>query len=88
MAISAVAYLKTADTEGNTHIGFVMGKSKLAPHPPHTIPRLELCAAVLATEMAELITDELDIDIHKVTFYTERLFWITFTTQREDSMHM
>lgn len=71
MAISAVAYLKTADTEGNTHIGFVMGKSKLAPHPPHTIPRLELCAAVLATEMADLITDELDIDIHKVTFYTD-----------------
>lgn len=48
-----------------------MGKSKLAPHPPHTIPRLELCAAVLATEMADLIIDELDIDFHKVTFYTD-----------------
>ncbi|XP_076832060.1 uncharacterized protein LOC143477359 [Brachyhypopomus gauderio] len=71
MAISAVAYLKATDTEGNSHVGFLMGKSKLAPHPPHTIPRLELCAAVLATEMAELIIDELDIDIHKITFYTD-----------------
>lgn len=71
MAISAVAYLKAVDMEGNTHIGFVMGKSKLTPHPSHTIPRLELCAAVLATEMAELITNELDIDIHKVSFYTD-----------------
>ena len=71
MAISAVAYLKVTDMEGNSHIGFVMGKSKLAPHPPHTIPRLELCAAVLATEMADLITDELDIDVHKITFYTD-----------------
>lgn len=43
-----------------------MGKSKLAPHPAHSMPCLELCAAVLATQMADLITDELDIDIHKV----------------------
>ncbi|KAI4900718.1 hypothetical protein NFI96_009188 [Prochilodus magdalenae] len=71
MAISAVAYLKATDMEGNSHVGFLMGKSKLAPHPPHTIPRLELCAAVLATEMADLITDELYIDIHKITFYTD-----------------
>ena len=71
MAISAVAYLKATDENGHTHIGFVMGKSKLAPHPPHTVPRLELCGAVLAVEMAELITEELDTDIHKVTFYTD-----------------
>ncbi|KAI4903063.1 hypothetical protein NFI96_009859 [Prochilodus magdalenae] len=71
MAISAVAYLKATDMEQNSHVGFLMGKSKLAPHPPHTIPRLELCAAVLATEMADLITDKLDIDIHKITFYTD-----------------
>ena len=66
MAISAVAYLKATDENGHTHIGFVMGKSKLAPHPPHTVPRLELCGAVLAVEMAELITEELDPDMPTV----------------------
>ncbi|KAK0140804.1 hypothetical protein N1851_022207 [Merluccius polli] len=71
MAISAVAYLKATDENGHTHIGFVMGKSKLAPYPPHTVPRLELCGAVLAVEMADLITEELDAHIHKVTFYTD-----------------
>lgn len=73
MAISAVAYLKTTDEdeEGHTHSGFVMAKSKLAPHSPHTVPRLELFAAALAVEMADLITGELDTDIHKVTFYTD-----------------
>lgn len=65
-----IRMVKAVDTEGNTYIGFVMGKSKLALDPPHTIPCLELCAAVLATEMADLITDELDVDIHKVSFYT------------------
>ena len=55
LAISAVAYLRVADTEGRSHVGFIMGKAKLAPHPAHTVPRLELCATVLATEMADLI---------------------------------
>lgn len=71
MAVSAVAYRKTIDKTGHIHTGFIMGKSKLAPHPPHTIPRLELCAAVLAVELADLIQDELDTNIVKVTFFTD-----------------
>ncbi|XP_056093862.1 uncharacterized protein LOC130072671 [Rhinichthys klamathensis goyatoka] len=85
MAISAVAYLKATDKNGHTHIGFLMGKAKLAPHPPHTVPRLELCAAVLAVELADLIKEELDVDIHKVTFYTDSrivLGYINNTSRR------
>lgn len=48
-----------------------MGKSKLTPRPTHTVPRLELCAAVLAVEMADFIKGEMDIDIHSVKFYTD-----------------
>ncbi|XP_061819391.2 uncharacterized protein [Nerophis lumbriciformis] len=71
MAISAVAYLRAIDTEGHSHVGFIMGKSKLAPRPAHTVPRLELCAAVLAVEIAETIMDDIDVEIHKVKFYTD-----------------
>ncbi|XP_016360013.1 hairy and enhancer of split-related protein helt-like [Sinocyclocheilus anshuiensis] len=49
-----------------------MGKAKLAPKPAHTIPRLELCAAVLAAEMAELICQEIDLELHAVKYYTDR----------------
>ncbi|XP_056377073.1 uncharacterized protein LOC130273782 isoform X1 [Hyla sarda] len=68
MAIASVAYLRVIDTEGQSHVGFLMGKSKLAPRPAHTVPRLELCAAV---EMADMITTELDIEIHAINFYTD-----------------
>lgn len=51
VAIGTVAYLRIAATDGQYHMGFVMGKSKLAPCPAHKIPRLELCAAVLAVEL-------------------------------------
>ena len=71
IAIGAVAYLRAADVEGHYHVGFVMGKSKLAPRPAHTVPRLELCAAVLAVELYELIRDEIDIEVDAVKFFTD-----------------
>ncbi|XP_075706846.1 uncharacterized protein LOC142741353 [Rhinoderma darwinii] len=70
-AIAAVAYLKTIDTSGQCHVGFVMSRAKLAPLLEHTIPRLELCAAVLAVELAELITTELNMEIKDAEFYTD-----------------
>ena len=41
--------------------------------PTHatTIPRLELCAALLATELFELIREEIDIEMDLVSFYTD-----------------
>lgn len=48
------------EAEGGSQVGFVMGKAKLAQRPDQTIPRLELSAAILAVELADLISDELD----------------------------
>ncbi|XP_076862530.1 uncharacterized protein LOC143514793 [Brachyhypopomus gauderio] len=70
-AIAAVAYLKVTDSERNNQVGFVMGKAKLAPRPEHTIPRLELCAAVLAIELADLVSTELNFQLDAVSYYTD-----------------
>lgn len=70
-AIAAVAYLKVIKDDGECHVGFVLGKAKLVPSSAHTIPRLELGAAVLAVEMAELIESELDISVDTLRFYTD-----------------
>lgn len=48
-----------------------MGKAKLAPQSDPTIPRLELCAAVLAAEMADFIQEELDLKLDAVKFFTD-----------------
>lgn len=84
-AISAVAYLRAIDTEGHIHVGFCMGKSKLAPRQVHTVPRLELCASVLAVELADMLLYELDIETHKVKYYTDSrvvLGYINNTSRR------
>lgn len=69
-AIAAVSYIRTVHDEGS-HLGFVLGKAKVAPLHGHTIPKLELCAAVLAVEIAGLVTDNLDEDFNVVKFYTD-----------------
>ncbi len=52
--------LVTTDKHGNQQLGFALGKAKVAPKHGHILPRLELCAAVLAVELYETCRDELD----------------------------
>lgn len=73
-AIAAVAYLKVTHKDKHSEVGFVMGKAKLAPAPESTIPQLELCAAVLAVEMSELLKEGLKIQIDKQHF-TQTVKW-------------
>ncbi|KAI4894290.1 hypothetical protein NFI96_004725 [Prochilodus magdalenae] len=70
-AIAAVAYLKVVDDNSAIHVGFIMGKTKLAPMAVQTVPRLELGAAVLAVEIAELVSGELDVKLDDMRFYTD-----------------
>ena len=69
--IAAVAYLKISPKEGPSEVGFILGKAKVAPFHGHTIPRLELCGAVLAVELAEVIEDHLGLPTDKMHFYTD-----------------
>ncbi|XP_021355873.1 uncharacterized protein LOC110451959 [Mizuhopecten yessoensis] len=70
-AVCAVAYLRTLDQQANQHMGFVLGKAKVAPTHGHTIPRLELCAALLGTEIAKMVEKELSVDLKSTKFYTD-----------------
>ena len=70
-AIAVCSYLRLVDDDNNVTVRFVAGKAKLSPLPTTTIPRLELCAAVLAVELTDVIVDELDIELTSVTFYTD-----------------
>ncbi|XP_073714092.1 uncharacterized protein [Misgurnus anguillicaudatus] len=70
-AVAAVAYLRSTSHNGRTDIGFVFGKTKLAPQPDLTVPRLELCAAVLAVEIADMVVEEIGLKFSNIQFYTD-----------------
>ncbi|XP_057685988.1 uncharacterized protein LOC130912137 [Corythoichthys intestinalis] len=70
VSVGAVAYLKLTNEDGHSEVGFLLGKARLAPKPDITIPRLELCAAVLAVEVAELVLEELDVTVDQLSSST------------------
>lgn len=69
--ISAIAYLKVRNAEGQSEVGFILGKAKLAPKPDLTIVRLELCATVLVVEIADIILEELDFEVDDIKFFSD-----------------
>jgi hypothetical protein len=89
-AVAAVGYLLHQNEEEKSEMGFILGKSKVAPKYGHTIPRLELCGAVLAVEIAETISTHLDLCIKDFTFYTDSnvLCWAIFRMTAEDFTHV
>ncbi len=60
-----------AVADGTVEVSFVIGKAKLAPPHATTIPRSELCAAVLAVELGDLIKEEQAIKLDSITYYSD-----------------
>ncbi|XP_065925824.1 uncharacterized protein [Magallana gigas] len=69
-AVSAVSYIKVPD-EIRSEVSFVFGKVKLAPLHGHSMPRLELCAALMAVEIAETVKRHLNITFVNTWFYSD-----------------
>ena len=74
MAYGVTSYLRYTDHHGQHHATLVMAKSRLSPMKATTIPRLELCAATLATRQDELLRRELDLSLG------QSVFWVDSTT--------
>lgn len=69
-AIAAVTYIHVIYEENKHYVGFVIGKTKVAPSHGQTIPRLELCSALLAVEIYQLANEHLNITFDSVNFYS------------------
>ncbi|XP_077966916.1 uncharacterized protein LOC144420936 [Styela clava] len=83
-AYGTCAYLKIIDDAGNIHTAFVKGSSRVAPKKVVTIPRLELTAAVAATELARCIKLELNEVITDVFFYTDSMTVLRMINSRSE----
>ena len=64
-------YLRLLNNKEEISNTLIFGQSKVAPVQTTSIPRLELCAAVLAAQAASSILKEIDMKIDEVTFYTD-----------------
>ena len=71
-SLCIIAYVRAEDEDG-VKLSFVIGKCRVAPMKQQTIPKLELQAALYSVRLRQLITEDHDIQIHKVTRWTDSM---------------
>ena len=84
-AYTGVIYLRSTDTEGHHHVTLVVAKTKVAPIRRISLPRLELCGAVILARLVEQSREVLGIpleDVHLWTDSTIVLAWLSCNPRR------
>ena len=73
-----VMYLRTVNTNGNIHVAFLMGNSRIAPQKAVSVPRLELCAALEASQATVKVLEYLSLPSDCAVYYTDSLVVIGY----------
>ncbi|KAL7874304.1 hypothetical protein SRHO_G00052740 [Serrasalmus rhombeus] len=66
-----VTYLVQKNSSNQVHCSFVLGKARVAPLKPTTIPRLELTAAALAVKVDVMLKKELQLQLADSKFWMD-----------------
>jgi hypothetical protein len=80
LAYAAVVYCRAVASDGEVITTLVSAKSKVCPIKQLSIPRLELCSAVLLAKMFKFLTNCLEIPIEKCVAWTDStvvLSWLS-----------
>nr|XP_012146525.1 PREDICTED: uncharacterized protein LOC105663276 [Megachile rotundata] len=78
-AYGACVYLRSIDKHGYAHVELLFAKSKVAPLKSQSIPRLELCGALLLTSLITTAKKALHININNTFLWTDStivLHWL------------
>ncbi|XP_011858572.1 PREDICTED: uncharacterized protein LOC105556109 [Vollenhovia emeryi] len=78
-AYGAAVYVCHVDSEGIRHVNLLCSKSRIAPPAATSIPRLELCGAVLLANLVSKMIQAWTVRFHEVVYWTDStivLHWI------------
>ena len=88
-AYGSATYLRMINKNGEIHCSLIFGKGRLAPLKPLTIPRLELCAAVVASQNDLMIRRELqmpELEVQSV-FWTDSVTVLCYLNNESKCFH-
>lgn len=84
-AYGASVYIRSIDSSNQIKCDLLCAKSRVAPLKPVTLPKLELCAALLLSQLISKVSQSLDISFSSVSYYTDSsitLAWINADPQK------
>lgn len=73
IAYGACIYLVTQDSFGNRMSSLACAKSRVAPLKSLSIPRLELCGALLSYRLTAKVIAALPIKLNSISYYTDSM---------------
>ena len=79
------SYLRQFSDNGEIHVSFIMGKSRVVPLRKITVPRLDLTAALVAINISKFLTKQLKLENMESFYWTDSkvtLGYITNTAKR------
>ncbi|XP_047987210.1 uncharacterized protein LOC125227062 [Leguminivora glycinivorella] len=84
-AYGSAVYLRSLDAEGRVLVRLLCAKSRVAPIKPVSIPRLELCGALLAAQLSVSVTGALRCQISRHVYWTDSsvvLSWLNTSSNK------
>ncbi|XP_055909030.1 uncharacterized protein LOC129943530 [Eupeodes corollae] len=68
-AYASVVYLRIQDDQNTFHTNLTTAKSKVTPKPPISIPKIELCAAVLGIKLVQWVTKHIQLPTTAISIF-------------------
>ncbi|KPJ02096.1 hypothetical protein RR46_01492 [Papilio xuthus] len=84
-AYGACIYVRAVSESGIAQVRLLISKNKVAPLKPTTIPRLELCGALLATRLHAKVMSSISFNVSDSYFWTDStivLAWLKTQTNQ------
>lgn len=82
------SYLRLVDSQERVFVSLAMGKAKVTPTKSVTMPRLELCAAVMSAKVSHFLQRELQYEQLQQVFYTDSKVVLGYISNESKRFHV